>query len=71
MNGTTPSLITLPPTLSMDEYSDFIESSLQESNPASIARQKAIEERILTPFRLPDSATMPSSILATPSLKHA
>lgn len=52
MNGTTPSLMALPPALSMDEYSDFIESSLRESNPAAIARQKAIEERILTPFRL-------------------
>jgi hypothetical protein len=62
MNRTTPSLIALPPTLSMDEYSDYIESSLQESNPASTARQKAIEERILAPFRLPGRTDFRKSI---------
>lgn len=40
----------LPPHLSMDEYVEFIESSIQNSNPQYVARQKAIEEQIVTPF---------------------
>ena len=41
-----------PPRLSMDEYADFVEASLRESNPAHVARQKELEERIRTPFRM-------------------
>jgi len=38
----------------MDEYADFVEASLRESNPAQVARQKELEERIRTPFRMVD-----------------
>ena len=34
----------------MDEYADFVEASLRETNPAHAARQKELEERIRTPF---------------------
>lgn len=36
----------------MDEYADFVEASLRESDPDRAARQKALEERIRTPFRM-------------------
>lgn len=42
----------LPPRLSMDEYADFVEASLREADPARVARQKEMEERIRTPFRM-------------------
>jgi len=42
----------LPPRLSMDEYADFVEASLRESDPARSARQKELEERIRAPFRM-------------------
>jgi hypothetical protein len=34
----------------MDEYVVFLEASIRNSNPAHIARQKALEERIRMPF---------------------
>lgn len=42
----------LPPRLSMDEYADFVEASLRDCDPALAVRQKEIEERIQTPFRM-------------------
>ena len=53
-SSTTP--IPLPPRLSMDEYADFVEASLRESDPARAARQKELEERIRTPFRMAQDA---------------
>jgi hypothetical protein len=41
-----------PPRLSMDEYADFVEASLRESNMARVARQKELEERVRMPFRI-------------------
>ena len=38
----------------MDEYADFVAVSLSESNPARVASQKELEERIRTPFRMLD-----------------
>ena len=46
----------LPPRLSMDEYADFVEASLRESDPARSARQKELEERIRAPFRMAGDA---------------
>ena len=54
MNRAPLTLNPLPPRLSMDEYADFVEASLRESNPAHAARQKELEERIRTPFRIVD-----------------
>jgi len=42
----------------MDEYADFVEASLRESNPARVARQKELEERIRTPFRIVDGKVL-------------
>lgn len=50
----SPTTLPLPPRLSMDEYADFVEASLRESDPARVARQKELEERIRTPFRMVD-----------------
>ena len=36
----------------MDEYVDFVEASLRDCDPARVARQKDLEERIRTPFRI-------------------
>jgi hypothetical protein len=44
----------LPPRLSMEEYVDFIASSLREMDPARIERQKQLEENIEKPFSLSD-----------------
>ena len=54
MNRSPTTLNPLPPRLSMDEYADFVEASLRESNPAHAARQKEFEERIGKPFRIDD-----------------
>ena len=54
MNRAQMILNSLPPRLTMDEYADFVEAALRESNPARAARQKELEERIRTPFRIVD-----------------
>ena len=54
MNRSPTTLNSLPPRLSMDEYAAFVEASLRESTPAHVARQKELEERIRTPFRIID-----------------
>jgi len=47
-----------PPRLSMDDYLDFVETTIQESNPSLAARQKKLEKRVAKPFRItpPDPA---------------
>ena len=47
-----PKPAPLPPRLSMDEYADFVEASLRECDRAHATRQKEIEERIRSPFRM-------------------
>ncbi len=42
----------LPPNLSMDEYAGFVAASLRDGDPARAARQKELEKRIRTPFRM-------------------
>ena len=42
----------LPPRLSMDEYADFVEASVRGCDRAHATRQKKIEERIRSPFRM-------------------
>lgn len=42
----------LLPRLSMDEYVAFLAESMSQADPASIARQKALEKQITVPFRL-------------------
>ena len=54
MNRSPTTLNHLPPRLSMDEYADFVEASLRESNPVHAARQKELEKRIRAPFRIDD-----------------
>jgi hypothetical protein len=39
----------------MDEYVSFVAASLRDRDPADIARQKELEERILSRFRIPDT----------------
>lgn len=41
-----------PPRFSMDEYADFMENALRDVDPARAARQKELEKRIRTPFRI-------------------
>jgi hypothetical protein len=41
----------------MDEYADFVEASLRESDPGRAARQKKLEERIKTPFNMTGHTT--------------
>lgn len=62
----TPSISgRLPPRLSMDQYVDFVEASLGNCDPARVAWQKELEERIRTPFRMGDdppvSLSLPSN----------
>ncbi len=51
--------LRLPPRLSMDEYADFVEASIRESNPVFVARQKSIEKRVGEPFRFPAAPSPP------------
>jgi hypothetical protein len=44
--------VLFPPHVGMDEYADFVIVSLQQTDPQNAALQKAIEERITTPFSL-------------------
>ena len=41
-----------PPRLSMDEYADFVEATLRQSDMVCVARQKELEERVRMPFRM-------------------
>lgn len=43
------------PRLSMDEYFDFVEATLKESNPLYAAKQKELEKQITKPFRMTPS----------------
>ncbi|MCX6995914.1 MAG: hypothetical protein NTV49_02235 [Kiritimatiellaeota bacterium] len=52
MSPSPPRSSSLPPRLSMDEYADFVEASLRAGDQARAARQKELEERITTPFRM-------------------
>jgi hypothetical protein len=52
MSGPISTPNVLPPHLSMDEYADFVEASLRDCDPAHAARQKDLEKRIRTPFRI-------------------
>lgn len=58
MNRLPTPLTPLPPRLSMDEYADFVAVSLSESNPARVASQKELEERIRAPFRMLDETRL-------------
>lgn len=49
-----PKKTVFPPRLSMDEYVDFIEASIRDTEPAAAARQKELEEQITERFRLPE-----------------
>ena len=53
----------LPPRLSMDQYADFVEAFLRDVDPALAARQKGLEKRVRTPFRMgndtPESLPLP------------
>lgn len=40
------------PRLNMDEYTAFVAETVSQADPAKVARQKAIEECIVVPFRL-------------------
>jgi len=52
MSRLKSTLKRLPPRLSMDEYAEFVEASLRECDPSRAARQKKLEKRIRTPFRI-------------------
>ena len=52
MNRSPITLNPLPPRLSMDEYADFVEASLRESDIFRVAQQKKLEEKIRMPFRI-------------------
>lgn len=52
MTTSAPNPNRMPPHLSMDEYAEFVEASLRNRDPALVARQKELEERILVPFSL-------------------
>lgn len=47
------------PRLGMDEYLAFLAESMAQTDPAQAARQKAIEERISTPFSLHETRHAP------------
>ncbi len=38
----------------MDEYVAFLSESMSHADPAKVAKQKALEERITVPFRIRD-----------------
>jgi hypothetical protein len=49
-----PLSLLLPPRLTMDAYAELVAETVRAAGAARIARQKAIEERVLKPFRFPD-----------------
>ena len=57
----------LAPRLTMDEYADFVETSLLDCDRAYATRQKEMEERIQTSFRM--SRDEPVEGKAEPALK--
>lgn len=51
--------IPLPPSLSMDEYFEFVEDTLRNCDPVLAARQKSLEEHIARPFRMTQTNLLP------------
>ncbi len=52
------------PRLGMEEYATFVDQLLTQADPAKVARQKALEEQITTPFRLDPAADAPEAPLS-------
>ena len=52
MSASPSRMSSRPPRLSMDEYADFVEASLRDAKPVHVARQKELEKRIKSPFRM-------------------
>ena len=50
----------MPPRLNAADYLAFVAELLARADPAKAARQKNLEERIATPFRLMDDAPQPA-----------
>ena len=61
--ATLPWFLT-PPSASMEEYAAFVEELLSHADPVKVARQKALEEQITTPFRLDPAADAPDAPLS-------
>lgn len=51
----------MPPRVNAADYLAFVAELLARADPAKAARQKNIEERIVTPFSLRDEAPPPAS----------
>jgi len=56
MNIQPRSIHPLPPRLTMDEYADFVWETVRRGSPDRMARQKEIEERVASPFRIREEA---------------
>lgn len=55
MNGyATLPWFKMPPRLNAADYLAFVAELLARADPAKVAKQKAIEERITVPFRIRD-----------------
>lgn len=59
-NATLP-WFKMPPRVNAADYLAFVSELLARADPEKAARQKNLEERIATPFRLIDDAPQPAS----------
>ncbi len=53
MNRSVP----YPPRLTMEQYAEWVASNVKNQDPERIRRQKEIEEKVTTPFRMWDRKT--------------
>ena len=52
MKTALPTMFSLPPRLSMDEYIEYVEESIKAVSKAHRIRQKELEEVITVPFSI-------------------
>jgi len=60
----TPPWFKMPPRVNAADYLAFVTTLLARADPVKVAKQKALEERIAVPFRIPPEA--PSACTGEP-----
>ena len=60
-NATLP-WFKMPPRVNAADYLAFVTELLARADPVKVAKQKALEERIAVPFRIPPEAPLSGAL---------
>ena len=52
----------MPPRVNAADYLAFVTELLARADPVKVAKQKALEERIAVPFRIPPEAPLSGAL---------